>query len=412
MKKILATILTFAVFCSLLVIPANAAGVIDSLSPVARFNPSGLANYSDGDGITTWVDSIGNQRDATLPAQKFQTGAEATAPKLKENGLNGKATAEFSSDQMNALTFSAGKIDSCTIFIVYKTTSINDSVDQFVYRASGDSIFGIYDAANGGNNRYRAGGNNQEGKWFSFNSKMSDTSFHIHALTWDIEAGKIRYFLDGELTASTNQKGKSTHNGITWIGNDWRGPNGISGEIAEIIVYDKVLTSTQLDMNGLQLAKDYGLTWEPLSDYRPPIDGAGANRLVALQESAKNGDLINIRFIGAIDSLDYSNIGFRITAAFQDQDSAVETNYDISCKYVFTSIISCDEMGEQEQWDASYFESNYLYALIIQGVPTNIGKIVFTVTPYSVSTDGQETDAASYEVVYQDGKFISAKEMS
>lgn len=402
MKKLLAFVLTLTILCSGLVISTNAAGVIDSLEPVARFNSDGLSSYSNGESVTTWTGSAKTTINATVPTQAYGNGAQATAPKLKENALNGKDTVVFSRSALTALTFNAGTFNDCTIIIVYKNTDSAISSDQFIYRNRGAGAFGLFNGISSQKAKFRIGGINTNKKWFADGSKLVDNAFHIHAVTWDIDSG-IKYYIDGDVAATTNQIG-NPFSGTNWIGADWVG-SCFEGEIAEIIVYDKALTEKQIDMNGLQLARDYGLTWTALSDYRLPLEGNSANRLAGVQESDVKDNTVNIRFIGTIDSLDYSDIGFKVTATFDNQT----VDYDVSCKFVFTSIMGSDEMGNQETWDSDYFESKYIYALVIQGVPTNIGEIVFTITPYTVSLTGQELEAADYEVVYNNGEFVSAE---
>lgn len=115
-----------------------------------------------------------------------------------------------------------------------------------------------------------------------------------------------------------------------------------------------------------------------------------------------------VRFIGSIDSLDYSRVGFRVTA----EDG--EKVWDIPSSTVYDTLLGSTEDGIVSYSAAALRgEGCYLFALTVRNIParTDAGNdrtITFTVTPYTVSSDGVRTEGRTYSVVFSAGVFQPA----
>lgn len=105
----------------------------------------------------------------------------------------------------------------------------------------------------------------------------------------------------------------------------------------------------------------------------------------------------NVRFVSAIDSLDYSAIGYNVTIKYQDKSFDKK---DFNLKYVYnsllasygTEIVTLDTLG--------YDGDGYITAFVIKNVPNNVGDITVEITPYQISIDGKtRTEGAKTTIV-------------
>lgn len=121
-----------------------------------------------------------------------------------------------------------------------------------------------------------------------------------------------------------------------------------------------------------------------------------------------DNDSFDIRFVGSIDSLNYSKVGFRISAL----DGAKVWND--SADYVYETLTGVKNEGETailEEYKSSDVrggKSPYLYAYSIEDVPAS-GTVTFTVIPYYVVAEGDKTvNGIGYAITFTDGKYVSA----
>ena len=156
-------------------------------------------------------------------------------------------------------------------------------------------------------------------------------------------------------------------------------------------MFDRVLTGEQIDMAANQLAGNYALSWENLTDYTAPGTETAANRLLGVQESA------------VADSLDYRAVGFRITAKFDGKS----VNYAVPCENVYDEILASDVTGVTKKVTAKDLGVPYLAAVTVTGIP-EAKEIVFRVQPYYINADGTEVPASAVDITYSGGAFISA----
>lgn len=107
------------------------------------------------------------------------------------------------------------------------------------------------------------------------------------------------------------------------------------------------------------------------------------------------GDDGKIRLIASIDTLNYQKVGFKIVV--KDGDGKAVQSIDQSFTKVYGSICGVTDSGKIEYSADDLREGGYLYALIIEGIPSV--SYTFSVTPYSVM-DGYTAYGAVTEFTY------------
>ncbi len=98
-----------------------------------------------------------------------------------------------------------------------------------------------------------------------------DTDWHILAVTWNgdsQESALLTQFQDG-MTTLKYELGKQVTRSYESKGTLTIG-KGFCGEIAEVLVWNRALTDTEVAQTGLALAEKYGLNWT-LKEETPPV---------------------------------------------------------------------------------------------------------------------------------------------
>ena len=135
-----------------------------------------------------------------------------------------------------------------------------------------------------------------------------------------------------------------------------------------------------------------------LKGIEPAEDGV-APEFEGCQDATVDGKL-NVRFVGTINTTDYSGIGFDIEAA------AYSKAWNIDTTIVYAKIVGSIDTGVTEEYTAESFGAQYIYAATICGIPTT-GTVEFTVTTYGTLLDGTKVTGDTYTVTYTDGVFVS-----
>ena len=120
-------------------------------------------------------------------------------------------------------------------------------------------------------------------------------------------------------------------------------------------------------------------------------------------QEGKVDDVFSVRFVGTVKDLNYSEIGFKITA----MDGA--KSWTKSTNTVYSKLIGNTDTGIVE-YTSENLSGEYIYALTIQGVPTE-GTVTFNVTTYGI-VDGVELEGEKYIVTYTDGVFAQIEKDS
>ena len=108
-------------------------------------------------------------------------------------------------------------------------------------------------------------------------------------------------------------------------------------------------------------------------------------------------DVFSVRFVGTVDSLNYSEVGFKVTELEYDRSWTKGTNV------VYSKLIGNTDTGVVEYTEEN-LNGQYIYALTIQGVPTE-GTVTFNVTAYGI-VDGVKVVGKTYAVTYTDGAYV------
>ncbi len=111
-----------------------------------------------------------------------------------------------------------------------------------------------------------------------------------------------------------------------------------------------------------------------------------------------------IRLVATVGSSDFDYLGFNVSYQVGDGDTTVRNPQ--YCQYVYTSI-----QGDGNTYTASNLGGRYIYALSMEGVPTNAGTVTFTVSTFAKKGDVTYR-GPSYVVVYENGAFVSGTQVS
>lgn len=125
-----------------------------------------------------------------------------------------------------------------------------------------------------------------------------------------------------------------------------------------------------------------------------------------VQESAVKDGTYAVRFVGALgDDValeNYTEVGFKVTATWGADGTKT---LDTACTTVYGKITGSAD-GVTSEYRADSFGAKYLFALAVEGIPTDAGQITFTVTPYYVTAAGTVTGNAC-TVIYNAGALVS-----
>jgi len=233
---------------------------LDGSDVDADGNPNN--NPSNNSNITTWYDKSGNAKNATQ-LSGLNPGSYNTS------GINGNPTVSFSGSHVYEFTgidIRAISLPDVTVIAVYKQGSVNRS--------------GIWGNDDGGWDRFmytrfdNSNGIISRGPAFSPpyidisnagvpNSVNIITGIYDGAVTSNVNTGPTNgssCYLNGNListftdmTAASNAKSNLR---IGWDGDDGR----FNGDIAEFIVYDRILNSCELSAINAYLASKYQIS--------------------------------------------------------------------------------------------------------------------------------------------------------
>ncbi|MDD5522886.1 MAG: DUF2341 domain-containing protein [Kiritimatiellae bacterium] len=217
--------------------------------------PSGVALWLKADvgvltntsgNVTNWLDQSGWGRDANNYLGD---------PAVVTNKLGGKPVVNFDGNDAVYTSFNFDYLQQYTVFSVARYTG-PDTYGRVIACASGRNwIFGFY---SNGDERWHFDG------WI-YNAGTANTNWHLHAGTMNNDSDpKANLWKDGNqlgfnLTGSSDNYFKPGR--VELGGYNAPGQNEMSkSEVAEVIIFDHVLTSNELNQVGGYLSQKYGLT--------------------------------------------------------------------------------------------------------------------------------------------------------
>ena len=256
---------------------ANGGGAEGGLGSTASVPalPSGANVWSadalgleDGAAVETWTSD-------TAIAATQATGNGTAAPTLVKKGLNGKAVVRFDADNRTVLGVAAAKSPisgrtAVTAAVVFRTTTDGTGENQARYgrglvstvngtSAAEDfaislekegSIYGLYGSASG-----------SAATWTRKPCRLADGTPHIVILSGDQEADTLVQMTDGLACRKTTLTTAAARaNAVLYFGGSATGATDakcFTGDIAEIVVWDRALTETEMTAATENLAAKY-----------------------------------------------------------------------------------------------------------------------------------------------------------
>ncbi len=252
-------------------------------------------NPTNGASINVWSDKSGLGHDVSRTGQ--------VDPSLNANGPNGRPVVAFDADRdYMSSTYNFDAHREYTVLSVARYTG--GASARVISSASRNWLFGFH--GNGVRKFHPQG-------WV-FNGTGSDTDWHIHAgHVNDDPDPQGSFWIDGGLLiADDNGSGNGNHMiGQLGLGG-YRDNNEESDcEIAEVLIYDRVLTPGELSTVGLYLDNKYGLNtaYAPVTETRGTITATAT-----LSAPSVSNVTVNFAFAG-------SNPSGLLHKGFNDQNN-------------------------------------------------------------------------------------------
>lgn len=214
---------------------------------LVQLNGDGMVNFTTD---KTWKNSIG------------QTNAQASTGTacVVQSALNGEDVMSF--DGMSGITVSGLNqlTGDITYFIVYKSDIASfvgaDSEPTLFKTTHSNGIRTFVRSMPDSMTTYLTGGYYVEAEEFI------DTGWHILAVTWsgaNEDTALISQFMDGNDSVKF-EVGAYAQRNITQSGTQTIAPD-FSGDVAEVLIYNRALSDTEVAATGMALAEKFGLEW-------------------------------------------------------------------------------------------------------------------------------------------------------
>lgn len=225
-------------------------------------------SLSDGDPVSSWVDSSGGGFTITQGTAGFR-------PVYKTSQINGKPIVRFDGTDdllkrtMAACLFDPG--DDCIFFLVFKPTGASTGTAGLIAQDEGAGDFDKFLVGRNTN-----GGPQGDKIDFIVSSTTGGTAFLSSSTTYPVgsyyavaatKKVSTHTFVkagvaDGSLVASAVFPTTTADLTVGFSENDGVGGSGyFGGDIAEIIIYNRALTAQERNQVGNYLESEYGLVW-------------------------------------------------------------------------------------------------------------------------------------------------------
>ncbi len=212
-----------------------------------------LTGLSDGNFVTTWP-------NLAISGSGYAAQAQATStsnyPIYKTAILNGLPIVRFAGTGWYRVVSCTGE-PAWTFFAVLKITSLANSYTAILKTSWFSDLTGYFIKSSGKSALYVNGASNYDG---SGAVTMNNSTFYIISGVIGPQASSTQVALsaDGSISGQ-NQSNSNTTNQVV-IGNDYSNVNrSFTGDLAEFLVYNNALTSTQVTSVSNSLKTKYGL---------------------------------------------------------------------------------------------------------------------------------------------------------
>ncbi len=270
----------------------------DSLTGLTAWLKADSLLLSDADPVTSWLDSSGSGNTATQ-------GTGGAQPSFRTNVLNGKPVVRFDgNDRLTFATESNFDIAKPTMLIVAKrtagssgsllaknTTDFGDGRRRKLQMATGASSF-VY-------------GSGSDGQ--SINVAATPTNWNMYGLIANSETNHSLFVNGTETISATFTDDDNFNNATMEIGSAFsNGAESFTGDIAEIIIYNRALSS--IEMTGVQnyLKAKYDLVTSSTL-------GAAPRSALTNRRGVKDFGTC-LSFDGVDDQVTVSNPGINVTS--------------------------------------------------------------------------------------------------
>jgi hypothetical protein len=231
--------------------PSGGAAAAFSPSDVSGLQlwmqPSNISAFADAAAINTFSASVGGT---------ISQATGASQPTAQTNELNGLAVIRFDGSDTLVTTVVATQ-KPCTRFAVVKATDYADDRTMFGSTANGGLQWRL-DVTDGHSHLVQQG-----------TADIAEATGGPTAATWTILAvtysniGAAAFYLAGVADGTATQDRTLGASNIL-LGNNSAAGEAFLGDIAEVMQYDSVLSTTNLNNVGNYLKAKYGLTWTGL----------------------------------------------------------------------------------------------------------------------------------------------------
>ena len=216
-------------------------------------------------------------------------------------------------------------------------------------------------------------------RWVAYTARLDADSQTVALISYYSEDG-VRFVSSAKDRAETAASFSSTSN----LNLAMSTQNGISYAFDDVMIFNRALDAEEV---------------AALPGFRISQDRVG---YLGCQDAGVQDGSIDIRFLAAIDRLDYDEVGFELRVCADGVDRMIRH----ACTTVYDSVI-----GLGKTVTAAELGGKYLFALGIRGLPVWSGSTELTVTPYYIS-EGETVRCAAVRVTYENGSFASASYVS
>jgi hypothetical protein len=237
---------------SMLVLAGTASALTVTNGLVMHLNADTITGIADGAAIGIWADQSGLGNNALQATASYQPVYIAAS-----SALNNKATIRFDgSNDFLDLNENMVNVGSFTLFIVARFDAVQDGGNHYLcdgQNVSGDGRLRINwdQATNPDIFNMRAGNSANLPSW----AAKADTNGHVFALT-----SQVSGYMDGVLLGSSTNTATviptalnlGSYGGAVTTPKDF-----FKGDMAEVIMYNRVLTASEITSVNAELAAKY-----------------------------------------------------------------------------------------------------------------------------------------------------------
>ncbi len=271
-------------------------GVGNASSNIVWLESENIAG-TDGAQISGWPDNSGNDND-------FSTNG-SNEPVFIANEVNGQPAIRFgghNNDRVYLRNMPDFPESELTTFLVFKTVDTDDALISYAASTGSDNEFFVVGSDDP---NVRMTGANAGNQGVAFN----DNDWHIQMLSWTTSGGNLQLFKDGALENTDVVANNQTNerDGTLVLGAEQDSENGgydasqdFDGDMAEFILFDRVINAAQREIVHNYLSAKYGITI--------------ANDFYAF-DNTHGADLIGIGQSGTDQHLTASDNTFKIGSA-------------------------------------------------------------------------------------------------